>query len=177
MDDWILNQWLKNDGVGFGKNKVSIEYPMINEWNGVCRPNDEITNQNKNQNHYWFWLDQREWKKHLWIKSNQACKQYSKLISIELSGMDDHTDYQVVWHFEDLEYLNNINIQYSEILSNVTERGSQKLLFSEFMDVRFGRSTFFHFGSFHYYFALSMNMNVKNQNKQFVFLQVQQNQV
>ena len=67
--------------------------------------------------------DQREWKKHLWMKSNQSNKQYSKLISIELSWMDDQTDYQVAWHFEDLEYLNNINIQYSEILSNVTERG------------------------------------------------------
>ena len=49
------------------------------------------------------------------IKSN---KQYSKLISIEHIGMK-----QVAQHFEDLEYLNTINIQYSEILSNVTERG------------------------------------------------------
>ena len=47
-------------------------------------------------------------------------KQYSKLISIEHSGMN----HQVVLQFEDLEYLNTINIQYSEILSNVTERGS-----------------------------------------------------
>ena len=53
----------------------------------------------------------------------KSIKQYSKLISIEHSGMDDPTNYQVVWHFEDLEYLNTINIQYSEILSNVTERG------------------------------------------------------
>ena len=44
--------------------------------------------------------------------------QYSKLISIELPRMN-----QVARHFEDLEYLNTINIQYSEILSNVTERG------------------------------------------------------
>ena len=49
----------------------------------------------------------------------KSIKQYSKLILIELSGMDD----KVVWLFEDLEYLNTINIQYSEILSNVTERG------------------------------------------------------
>ena len=63
-------------------------------------------------------------------------------------------------HIEDLEYLNNINIQYSEILSNVTERGYSKLHPSELsMDVRFGRSTFIHFESSHYYFALSMNMN------------------
>ena len=41
--------------------------------------------------------------------------QYSKLISIELSGMK-----KVDRHIEDLEYLNIINIQYSEILSNVT---------------------------------------------------------
>ena len=75
------------------------------------------------------------------IKSN---KQYSKLISIELSGMT-----QVARHFEDLEYLNTINIQYSEILSNVTERGYSKLCPSEFIDVRFGRSTFHHFKSFH----------------------------
>ena len=67
----------------------------------------------------WFnGQDQREWKKHLWMKSNQSNNQYSKLISIELPGMN----HKVAWHFEDLEYLNTINIQYSEILSNVTER-------------------------------------------------------
>ena len=49
----------------------------------------------------------------------KSIKQYSKLISIELPGMD----HKVAWHFEDLEYLNTINIQYSEILSNVTEQG------------------------------------------------------
>ena len=74
----------------------------------------------------------------------KSIKQYSKLISIEHTGMK-----QVAWHFEDLEYLNTINIQYSEILSNVTERGYSKLHPSELMDVRFGRSTFYHFESFH----------------------------
>ena len=49
----------------------------------------------------------------------KSIKQYSKLISIEHTRMT-----QVARHFEDLEYLNTINIQYSEILSNVTERGS-----------------------------------------------------
>ena len=48
----------------------------------------------------------------------KSINQYSKLISIEHSRMK-----QVAQHFEDLEYLNTINIQYSEILSNVTERG------------------------------------------------------
>ena len=48
---------------------------------------------------------------------------------------------QVARHFEDLEYLNTINIQYSEILSNVTTRGQQKLIPTEVIDVRFGRST------------------------------------
>ena len=47
----------------------------------------------------------------------KSIKQYSKLISIELPGMN-YIDRQ----FEDLEYLNTINIQYSEILSNVTTR-------------------------------------------------------
>ena len=47
--------------------------------------------------------------------------------------------------------------QYSEILSNVTERGYSKQYLSELIDVRFGRSTFNHFKSFHYYFALSTN--------------------
>ena len=49
----------------------------------------------------------------------KSIKQYSKLISIEHTGMNE-----VDWHFEDLEYLNTINIQYLEVLSNVTERGS-----------------------------------------------------
>ena len=36
----------------------------------------------------------------------KSIKQYSKLISIEHTGMDDKNG-----HFEDLEYLNIINIQ------------------------------------------------------------------
>ena len=55
---------------------------------------------------------------------------------IELSRMN-----YVARHFEDLEYLNTINIQYSEILVNVTTRGFLKLCPSEVIDVRFGRST------------------------------------
>ena len=43
--------------------------------------------------------------------------------------------------FEDLEYLNTINIQYAEILANVITRGYSKLYPSEVIDVRFGRST------------------------------------
>ena len=58
------------------------------------------------------------------INEIKSIKQYSKLISIELPGMDDPKNHPVDWQFEDLEYLNSINIQYSEILSNVTERGS-----------------------------------------------------
>ena len=61
-------------------------------------------------------------------------------------------------HSEDLEYLHSMNVKSSEILSNVTERGQRKLYFIELMDVRFGRSTFNRFESFHQYFALSMNM-------------------
>ena len=75
----------------------------------------------------------------------KSIKQYSKLISIELPGM-----IPVARHYQDTEYLNTIIIQYSEILSNVTERGYLKLYPSELsMDVRFGRSTFNHFQSFH----------------------------
>ena len=36
----------------------------------------------------------------------KSIKQYSKLISIEHTGMK-----QVAWHFEDLEYLKIVNIQ------------------------------------------------------------------
>ena len=49
----------------------------------------------------------------------KSINQYSRLISIEHTRMN----HQVVQRFEDLEYLNTFNIQYSEILSNVTERG------------------------------------------------------
>ena len=34
-DDWILNQWPGNGGKGFGTNRVSIEYSMIIERNGM----------------------------------------------------------------------------------------------------------------------------------------------
>ena len=66
----------------------------------------------------------------------KSIKLYSILISIELPGMN-----QVARHFEDLEYLNTINIQYSEILANVTVKGYSKLYPTEDIDVRFGRST------------------------------------
>ena len=73
----------------------------------------------------------------------------SKLISIEHTRMDDDIFHQVDGHFEDLEYLNNVNNHYSEILSNVTTPGYQKLPPLELMDVRIGRSTFYYFKSFH----------------------------
>ena len=66
----------------------------------------------------------------------KSIKLYSKLISIEHARMN-----QVGRHFEDLEYLNTIYIQYSEILFNVTVRGLTKLDPTEIIDVRFGRST------------------------------------
>ena len=101
------------------------------------------------------------------INEIRQIKQYSKLISIELSEMN-----QVSRHFEDLEYLNTINIHYSEILSNVTTRGRQKLYPSELMDVRLGRSMFYYFESFHQYFALSTNTIHHH-----IFLQVHTHQV
>ena len=48
----------------------------------------------------------------------KSIKLYLKLISIEHTRMN-----MVARHFEDLEYLNTINIQYSVILANVTTRG------------------------------------------------------
>ena len=101
----------------------------------ACRSNAGIT--------AWFRQDQREWKKHLWTKSNPSNNPYSKLISIERARM-----HQVDWPFAVLEYLNTIKIQYSEILSNVTERGYWKLPPSELMDVRFGRSAFYYLNHF-----------------------------
>ena len=57
------------------------------------------------------------------MKEVKTIKRYSKLISIE-----HHRMTKVEGQFADWEYLNTINIQYSEILSNVTERGLQKLI-------------------------------------------------
>ena len=51
-----------------------------------------------------------------WNQINQSNKQYSKLIRIVHNGMT-----QIAWHFEGLEYLNTINIQYSVISFAVTE--------------------------------------------------------
>ena len=88
----------------------------------------------------------------------KSINQYSKLISIEHTGMDDAKNHPVDRQFEDLEYLNNINIQYSEILSNVTERGPMKLYPLESMDVSFGRSTF------HYHF-ISLLLRIINEQE------------
>ena len=65
---------------------------------------------------------QREWEQHLGMNSNRSNNQYSKLISIEHSRMDD-TNEEGIRHVENLEYLNIINIQLIHLLSNVTERG------------------------------------------------------
>ena len=70
------------------------------------------------------------------MSKTKSINQYSKLISIRHTETNEED-----WHFADSEYLNTMNIQYSEILSNVTERGYRKLNPSELMDVRFGRST------------------------------------
>ena len=82
------------------------------------------------------------------MKSNQSINQYSKLILIEHTGMN-----QVAWHFEDMEYLNTINIQYSEVSFAVTEWGQRKLPPLELlMDCRFGRS---HYSNTQYQFNTS----------------------
>ena len=74
------------------------------------------------------------------------------------------------WRFGISKYY---HVQYSEILSNVSERGFSKFLPPELvMDVRFGRSTFIHFESTYYYFALSTNMM-----NHYIFHVVQHNQV
>ena len=71
-----------------------------------------------------------------WNQINQSNKQYSKLIRIVHNGMT-----QIACHFEGLEYLNTINIQYSEASFAVTEWGQRKLPPLEWiMDCRFGRS-------------------------------------
>ena len=107
------------------------------KWNQVCRFNTEMINGHQNKSHGWFrGQDQRESKNHLGTIEIKSIKLYSKLISIELHGMNE-----VTWYFEDLEYLNMINIHYSEILSNVTQRGALKLYCTEVIDVRFGRFT------------------------------------
>ena len=53
---------------------------------------------------------------------NKSINQHSKSISIELPQTNDYTSHQVARQIEGLEYLNTINIHYSVILSNVTER-------------------------------------------------------
>ena len=52
------------------------------------------------------------------INEMKSSKQYSRWISIVHDKMK-----QEIRQTEDLEYLNTINIQFSEILSNITTRG------------------------------------------------------
>ena len=96
-------------------------------------------------------LWERVTRKHL--NSTQKLYWYCLQLDNKLSQKN-----RVNWRFLYSEYLNTINVQKSEILSNVTERRRRKLDPSEIMDVRFGRSTINYFESFHYYFALSTNM-------------------
>ena len=87
----VANQWLITEQFSIIDLLLDLDKPGENgrntyEWNQI---NQTITPMNE-------------------IKS---IKQYSKLISIELSGMDDSAYQKGIWHFEDLEYLNTINIQ------------------------------------------------------------------
>ena len=82
------------------------------------------------------------------VDKNTSNKQYLKLISFEHSRM-----HEVDWQFEDLEYLETINTLKFKLLSNITCIGLKKLFPPELMDIKFGRSTFFHFESFYSYFA------------------------
>lgn len=75
------------------------------------------------------------------------------MILIELPNMNF-----VAWHFENLEYLNIINIHYLELLSNVTERGLAKFNPTVVMDLRLGRSKYIQIKLYPYYFALPMSM-------------------
>ena len=147
-------------------DRVSIEYPIIiersgMEWNECADPMMEllldylhiVTFAGVRCTATGAGMTRSARMEETSMNEMKSINQYSKLISIEHTGM-----HQVDTQFEDLEYLNTINIQYSKKLSNVTERGYSKLPPSELMDVRFGRSTFYHFESFHSYFALSMNM-------------------
>ena len=120
IDDKILNQWPQNDGMGFGINKASIEFLIIFIIITIIiikiklrlrlrfRLRLRISYTQKIRIRITFDLDKiselgrniYEWNQ---IKSTN---QYSKLTSIEHSRMN-----KVAWHFEDLEYLNTINIQ------------------------------------------------------------------
>ena len=95
-------------------NRVSIEYSMIIERSGMEWMNVQIQWWN-----YCLILTRSARMEETSMNEIKSNNQYSKLISIEHTGMNN----KVGQYFEDLEYLNTINIQYSEILSNVTEWG------------------------------------------------------
>ena len=120
---------MKNDVKDFKQTMFALNI----QWslNGVCDSMLEslllelVDTNNENGRHIYEWN-----------QINQAIKQYSKLIRIVHNGMT-----QIAWHFEGLEYLNTINIQYSEVSFAVTEWGQRKLPPLELiMDCRFGRS-------------------------------------
>ena len=71
------------------------------------------------------------------MKSNQSNNQAILEIDFDRTQWNDPDNL----HFEGLEYVNTINIQYSEVSFAVTEWGQRKLPPLELiMDCRFGRS-------------------------------------
>ena len=90
----------------------------------------------------------------------QPINHYSKLIPFEPTRM-----IEVNLQCEDLEYLNTINTPNQELLSKIAVKGLLKQPLSELIVVRFGRSIVFHFESFHYYFALSVNLIHHNHHR------------
>ena len=67
----------------------------------------------------------------------------------------------VVWHFKtDVEYLTTISIQYFWSTYQCHQnKDHRNYTLQNWLDTWFKRSTFNHFKSFHYYFALSTNIN------------------
>ena len=93
-------------------------------------------------------------------------KELNSLLEIDFDSTSSNESGRLTfWRFGISKYYKS---SYYKILSNVKKRVNWKLYPSELiMDVRFGRSIFYHFESFHYYFALSMNRNHYH-----IFLQV-----
>ena len=121
-------------------------------WFPTCKP---LNFKNKNnrlwksfnqlyRTNLWFGQDQREWKKHLWMKSNEI-KKAILVIDFDWTFWNDPGSL-TVWRFG---IPNSINPQSWDILSNVTLRGYEKLPSYKIMviDFRLGRSIFNHFRS------------------------------
>ena len=113
---------------------------------------NQINTNTKNDYTTWVWL--------LWIsyEVNSTIFINNTLFWLRLNILLNESSSLTFWIRFGISNYNLYSIFWSTYQCHQNKDNRNSIL-QNWLDVRFGRSTFNHFKSFHYYFALSTNMN------------------